>query len=283
MLYYRLLHELTSLAPPFDFAAFWEKVAVDPTKTFSKKFLTEARLSGENASCLNDLSNAWVNAVHDLDITELQLVYRLLGNNRGKRKGSWRDHKKRCANPSIAEEERALACAIEASLRDAGASGTILIEGPPSGISNVLCAGPSTSGVLETPSSTGTSSTNVMDNGRNTDAETPPEVGTPLTSTIKNALQDLNDLNGHAEVARKLVNTIYDPSLQRNFSMMEKCWIGMWRMLSDGGMGNVPQKVYHWKIPGGVGPVSMKPVANGVKKEHLNFRKETLDVDESVE
>ncbi|KNZ76384.1 Defects in morphology protein 1 like protein [Termitomyces sp. J132] len=86
MLYYRLLKDLTSLSPPFDFAAMWQRVGVNPTKTLSTRFLLEAGLLKENnswnTSCLNDFSNAFVELVENLGIsgvdTELELVYRLI-------------------------------------------------------------------------------------------------------------------------------------------------------------------------------------------------------------
>ncbi|KAG6874411.1 hypothetical protein C0995_015147 [Termitomyces sp. Mi166 len=129
MLYYRLLEDLTSLSPPFDFAALWQRVGVDPTQTFSPKFLVQAGLLEENntwnASCLSDLSNAYIGMVQDLNIagvdTKLELVYRLLQGDRNKGKKS--RGVSRSASPVVTQEERDLAKAIEASLVDARASG----------------------------------------------------------------------------------------------------------------------------------------------------------------
>lgn len=137
MIYYRLLKDLTSLSPPFDFAAMWQRVGVDPVKTFSAKFLDQAGLREDidtwNTSCLNDLSNVYVEMVQSLDIagvdTKLELVYRLLSSQRLKGKNSRRATEKRSASSVIFQEERELAKAIEASLIDVCTSGEPAAQG----------------------------------------------------------------------------------------------------------------------------------------------------------
>ncbi|KAG6899576.1 hypothetical protein C0993_009047 [Termitomyces sp. T159_Od127] len=129
MIYHRLLRELTSLSPPFDFAAMWQRVGADPVKTLSTKFLKQAGLLEEtdtrNTSCLNDLSNVYVEMVQKLDIagvdTKLELVYRSRQSNKNQRTNG-RHSKKRSISPVVSQEERDLAKAIEASLIDVRAS-----------------------------------------------------------------------------------------------------------------------------------------------------------------
>ncbi|KAG6911340.1 hypothetical protein DXG01_001011 [Tephrocybe rancida] len=127
MLYYRLLADMTSTSPPFDFAAMWRRLRVDPAATFSTKFLVQAGLLDKNTnwniSCLNDLSKAYTDTVHSLGVmgvdTNLELVYRLRsgqGQNQGKKS------KRRSTSPIITQEELDIARAVEASLADTWAS-----------------------------------------------------------------------------------------------------------------------------------------------------------------
>ncbi|KAG6889146.1 hypothetical protein C0992_006295 [Termitomyces sp. T32_za158] len=137
MLYYRLLKDLISLSPPFDFAAMWQRVGVDPVQTFSTKFLTQAGLlegiNSLNTSCLNALSNVYVEMVRSLDIagvdTELELVYRLRQSETHRNKKMGQTRKKRSASLVVSQEERDLAKAIEASLTDIRTSGECAAQG----------------------------------------------------------------------------------------------------------------------------------------------------------
>ncbi|KAG6846054.1 hypothetical protein H0H87_006418 [Tephrocybe sp. NHM501043] len=135
MLYHRLLKEMISISPPFDFAAMWEHLGVDPTATFSTAFLVQAGLLDKDwgMPCLNALSEAFIGMVLDLDLagidTNLELVYRLrgskvkFGRGKGKSKSEEGTGKKRRASPPVVtQEEHDIARAIETSLLDACAS-----------------------------------------------------------------------------------------------------------------------------------------------------------------
>ncbi|KAG5715711.1 Defects in morphology protein 1 like protein [Termitomyces sp. T112] len=189
MLYYRLLKDLTSLSPPFDFAAMWQRVGVNPTKTLSTRFLLEAGLLKENnswnTSCLNDFSNAFVELVENLGIsgvdTELELVYRLIQGDKIKRK---KFREKGLASPAISQEERDLAKAIEASLINIRNSGE-----PAAQESSVEIA-------LQS------------DFARNTD--TPSDVGTPtvgLKSSLQNFAGNGNDVKEKSIITPRPVSS----------------------------------------------------------------------------
>ncbi|TFK41877.1 exonuclease V a 5' deoxyribonuclease-domain-containing protein [Crucibulum laeve] len=85
MLYHRLLDEMTSLFSPFDFAALWKRLDVDPLKIFSTEFLVQSKLLAENdqprTACLDELVNLWMDTVMHMHIAgvhpTLQIVYRL--------------------------------------------------------------------------------------------------------------------------------------------------------------------------------------------------------------
>ncbi|KAG6842379.1 hypothetical protein C0991_007509 [Blastosporella zonata] len=167
MIYYRLLKDMISTSPLFNFAAVWRRLGVDPAKTFSTRFLIQAGLMGPGStwktSCLNDLSQAYLDTVRALDVagvnTTLQLVYRLqgkVGNKKGKGKcdkGRWkgkekRASKKRTGSPVVTQEERDLARAIEASLLDARKlAGSVL--GTPVSISTDTPTAPTTHSDVE--------------------------------------------------------------------------------------------------------------------------------------
>lgn len=84
MLYHRLLNELLSTSPSFDFASFWSRLGVNPSRSFSKKFLAEARFPpGSNASpmsCLDGLSQAFLDQIQEMSIAgvdpTLEIIYR---------------------------------------------------------------------------------------------------------------------------------------------------------------------------------------------------------------
>jgi hypothetical protein len=86
MLYHRLLNNLISTSPPFDFSKFWARLELDPFELFSTRFLLQAGLILDCGdfpmiTCLDDLAQAWKNTIQQLDVpsvdTKLQLIYRL--------------------------------------------------------------------------------------------------------------------------------------------------------------------------------------------------------------
>jgi exonuclease V len=125
MLYHRLLSPLVSSSNLIDFSALWARLKLDPSKSFSFAFTTQARLAWDSPqvtspSCLNDLTSIWRDAVQQLDITgvdrTLQLVYR--DRKTVKRK----DPRKTTLGGMVVEgsqkEASDFAKAVEASLRD---------------------------------------------------------------------------------------------------------------------------------------------------------------------
>ncbi|KAF8079072.1 exonuclease V a 5' deoxyribonuclease-domain-containing protein [Lyophyllum atratum] len=128
MLYYRLLRDLISTSPPFDFGSFWRRLDVNPSASFSTQFLVQARLTAElqerTTSCLNDLAQAWTEMVQVLNVcdvdTSLEIIYRLQppGSKwKSRNRGKGKTHVQNSVN-SMTQEELDLARAIEASLRD---------------------------------------------------------------------------------------------------------------------------------------------------------------------
>ncbi|KAH9486314.1 Exonuclease V [Psilocybe cubensis] len=130
MLYRRLLSQLISTNPPYDFSPFWSKLGVNSAAIFPTKFLVQAHLieesSGFQSTCLDDLVSLWHSEIKDLNIVgvdpTLELVYRLRPSPRRKKK----KHGLTTPRPpqTISDEERDLMIAIAASLEDVSASQT---------------------------------------------------------------------------------------------------------------------------------------------------------------
>lgn len=125
MLYRRLLGSLTSISPPFDFASLWKRLKLNPSKTFSTKFLVQAGLISENLycpTCLDDLSNAWMETVLQFGVPKIdpvmQIIYRLQPQNDKWKRKNKRKTRAQNRNPSRHQEDIDLARAIEASLLD---------------------------------------------------------------------------------------------------------------------------------------------------------------------
>ena len=135
MLYYRLLSSLISSDPRnrLDFGALWIRLGVNPTKIFSTRFMSQARLIlGGDANnikfnCLDDLTGLWRDQIRGLDVggidETLQLVYRIQPNGphprkkKGKgTKGKGKGKAKAIDGPTN-QEELDLARAIEESLK----------------------------------------------------------------------------------------------------------------------------------------------------------------------
>ncbi|KAF8899111.1 exonuclease V [Infundibulicybe gibba] len=128
MLYHRLLSDLITTSPPFDFPSLWKRLGLDSSRVFSDRFIEQAGLSIDNerppTACLDSLVTSWVNLILDMKCpsvsNHLQLVYRLQPNS-----GQWKRESKRTgtlrspSNVIMSQEERDLATAIEASLMDA--------------------------------------------------------------------------------------------------------------------------------------------------------------------
>ncbi|KAG5645332.1 hypothetical protein DXG03_006394 [Asterophora parasitica] len=135
MLYHRLLSELISTSPPFDFTSLWRRLDLNPAAAFSTAFLVQSGLTSENeqwtSSCLNDLVQSWFQTVEALDIsgvdTALKIVYRAQpqGHRRNfkSRRGSGKTNKPQSS--LAAQEDLDLARAIEASLRDISRNPTV--------------------------------------------------------------------------------------------------------------------------------------------------------------
>jgi exonuclease V len=123
MLYHRLLKDLISASPAFDFDSLWKRMKLKSSEVFSTKFLVQAGLITENDSfrmvCLDDLARAWADMVPQLGACEvdsnLQLVYRL---QPATPKWKCKDKGKTQEPIHITQEDQDLARAIEASLSD---------------------------------------------------------------------------------------------------------------------------------------------------------------------
>lgn len=97
MLYHRLLSDLVTLNPPYDFPALWKKLGLRSAQNFSTAFLVEAKLISHSDDfqvvCLDDLATSWHNLVACSNISSVdptsELVYRLQPES-GKGKGKMR-------------------------------------------------------------------------------------------------------------------------------------------------------------------------------------------------
>lgn len=85
MIYRRLLSQLLSIHPPYDFQPLWDKLGLDSKEVFPTKFLVQAQLiTGDDqlrTACLDDLAGLWHNVVKESNIAGvspvLELIYRL--------------------------------------------------------------------------------------------------------------------------------------------------------------------------------------------------------------
>lgn len=137
MLYHRLLRELTSVSKPFDFTALWKRLQLKSSATFSTRFLVQAGLLVENSTfpmtSLDGLVKAWGDTVQQANVRtidpKLTIVYRLQPvtprwnkRNKGKMRAASIGAD---IDIGITQEERDLALAIEASLKDLPGRSTI--------------------------------------------------------------------------------------------------------------------------------------------------------------
>lgn len=98
MLYHRLLSDLVTSNPPYDFPALWKKLGLRSAQKLSTAFLMEAKLISHSDNfqvvCLDDLATSWHNLVACSNISAvdptLELVYRLQPESLGKGKGRMR-------------------------------------------------------------------------------------------------------------------------------------------------------------------------------------------------
>ncbi|CAA7264816.1 unnamed protein product [Cyclocybe aegerita] len=135
MIYRRLLSQLLSTDPPYDFNPIWKKLELDPEEVFPTKFLVQSRLiesnDGFKTACLNDLVDMWHRQVKEADLAgvsmQLELVYRLRPSHDEKGKGKQVASSE--STRSINQEEEDLARAIAASLEDACAA-EVPVAGP---------------------------------------------------------------------------------------------------------------------------------------------------------
>lgn len=124
MLYYRLLKDLISSSPAFDFDYLWKRLKLKSSEVFSTKFLVQAGLIAETESfhmvCLDDLARAWTDLVQQLGVCEvdpsLEIIYRSRpGSPKQKHKNKG---EVKAQEPILTQEDLDLARAIEASLSD---------------------------------------------------------------------------------------------------------------------------------------------------------------------
>ncbi|GLB35723.1 putative exonuclease V - a 5' deoxyribonuclease [Lyophyllum shimeji] len=223
MLYYRLLRDLTSTSPPFDFASFWRRLDVNPSATFSTRFLIQAELAAENdewtTSCLNDLARSWTEMVQALDIcgvdTTLEIIYRLQPqqsqepNWKSGRKGKGKMQSR--SNLVVTQEELDLARAIEASLDDLSRGSSRETGGPGIVEANGRAAAPVSSSFKEAPS--------VGDTPEGSDVEGPSvENNITIGTSVKDDSDTTDTLLSAAE--RQKI-------LQHNFEIRDLSIIGV--------------------------------------------------------
>jgi len=132
MLYHRLLSELVTLNPPYDFPALWKKLGLRSAQKLSTAFLTEAKLilhsDNSQVVCLDDLAASWHNLVACSNISAvdptLELVYRLQPESlsQGKGKGRMRMPAVSQSNDNDVEKTIAFRDNIQASSGNAGTS-----------------------------------------------------------------------------------------------------------------------------------------------------------------
>lgn len=126
MIYRRLLSELLTIDPPYNFNPLWNKLGLDSKEIFPTRFLVQAHLIKESdhfkTACLDDLVDSWHTLVKESNILgvspNLELIYRL-------RPPPDLKGKQRATDPQETEptcEDNDLASAIAASLGDVHAS-----------------------------------------------------------------------------------------------------------------------------------------------------------------
>ncbi|KAL1748951.1 exonuclease V [Schizophyllum fasciatum] len=121
MLYHRILSDLLSTSPSFDFAHLWATLDLDPYRPFPTTILRDTGMlqpAEDGPLCLADVVELWWklrDELHAEVASQLQLVYRLIpeGKRPGRRGKGWR------RESSFQEfEDKDLARAIQASLDD---------------------------------------------------------------------------------------------------------------------------------------------------------------------
>lgn len=121
--------DLISTSPSFDYHSAWERLGLNPTATFSTKFLVQAGLVSESeeslVTCLDDLSALWNSTVQELRIDRvdsvLELIYRQRPETSTSKRTSPFGKKAKPMEPAlsrITQETQILMAAIEASLKD---------------------------------------------------------------------------------------------------------------------------------------------------------------------
>lgn len=115
MLYHRFLNSL--LDSSFDFPGFWARNELDSQKSFSEIFLSQVYpildgIAAPQLSCLDDVTQLWLDMVPKLDISgvdaTLHLIYRL-------RPTTFQTSKPKVREVAVAEQHRA---ALEANLQE---------------------------------------------------------------------------------------------------------------------------------------------------------------------
>ncbi|KAF8204015.1 exonuclease V a 5' deoxyribonuclease-domain-containing protein [Pholiota molesta] len=135
MIYRRLLSELVSTNPPYDFRRLWDKLGIDSTEVFPTRFLVQAQLIEESdqfkTACLDDLVNSWHKLVKEFNVVgvdpQLELIYRLQPPQQD-RKGKDKETQQNDDKSSVEDED--LAKAIAASLRDMDSGEQTPVAGP---------------------------------------------------------------------------------------------------------------------------------------------------------
>jgi exonuclease V len=137
MIYRRLLSELVSMNPPYDFRRLWDKLGVDSTEVFPTRFLVQARLIEESdqfkTACLDDLVNSWHKLLKEFNVVgvdpQLELIYRLQPPPQD-RKGKDKEAETQQNDDKSSVEDEDLAKAIAASLRDMDSGEQTPVAGP---------------------------------------------------------------------------------------------------------------------------------------------------------
>ncbi|PPQ99942.1 hypothetical protein CVT26_009297 [Gymnopilus dilepis] len=128
MTYRRLLSELVSRDPPYDFARLWDTIGVDPTVVLPTKFLVQARLIKDTSdfpsTSLNDLVDSWRDLLDRSNIlgvdTTLELIYHVKPNDiKGKRKARV-GHRPMVTSDEDADLARAIALSLESAAVQGG-------------------------------------------------------------------------------------------------------------------------------------------------------------------
>ncbi|KAJ8518764.1 hypothetical protein ONZ45_g4210 [Pleurotus djamor] len=109
MLYHRLLSGIlpSSSLGVFDFNALWTKLRLNPTKSFSARFMRQAGLNTEiegvtPINCLDNLVQAWFQPAFDLEVEGVASTLELIYRTQPQRKSRWkRTRSERCGDVTL--------------------------------------------------------------------------------------------------------------------------------------------------------------------------------------